>query len=222
MNENVQELTTQELKEELKKREQAKNADRKTYKKLVQEELPKSILLLQHSSDKLSEAKTEVFSNLITLLEMKIKAYGVKSNQQSHTFSLDNGDTITAGFRITDGWDDTVTEGLAKINQFLESLISEGDADEDKKKMVSTINRLLKKDAKGNLKANRVVELRNVAEEWNRELLTDGVDIISKAYKPVKSVHFLEATVVTPSGEKKHIPLSISSVPFSTEIEINF
>lgn len=218
----VKELTTAELKEELRKREESKSADRKAYKNLVQEELPKSILLLQHASTKLTEAKTEVFKNLMTLKEMKVKAYGVKSTQQSHTFSLDSGDTITGGFRVTDGWDDTVDEGLAKINQFLESLISEGDKDEDKKKMVSTINRLLKKDAKGNLKASRVVELRNVADEWNRELLTDGVDIISKAYKPVKSVHFLEATVVTKTGEKKHIPLSISSVPFTSDFEINF
>ena len=214
----IKALTTEQLQAELKKRNNAKSEDRKAYKKLVQQHLPNSVMLLEHASKKLSETKTEVFKNLLVLLDLKIKAYGIKSGQQSHTFSLDNGDTITAGYRILDAWDDTVNEGIAKVNEYLGSLAK----DEDSAKLVKTVNMLLKKDAKGNLKANRVVELRNMADEFDSLLFTDGVEIISKAFKPVKSVYFVEATVVTPSGEKQHVPLSISSVPFSSNITINF
>jgi len=218
MSEIVQELTDKQLQEELKRRKTAKTEDRKTYKKLVQQELPNSVMLLQHTSKKLGEAKTEVFKNLLVLLDLKTKAYGVKSGQQSHTFSLDNGDTITAGYRVLDAWDDTVNEGITKVNEYLGSLAKDADSG----KLVKTVNMLLKKDAKGNLKANRVVELRNMADEFDSPLFSDGVEIISKSFKPVKSVYFVEATVVTPSGEKQHVPLSISSVPFSSDIEINF
>jgi len=211
-------LSDSELKAELKKRKAAKSGERKAYKNLVQEELPNSIAILKHASQKLAEAKTEVFEQLITLVNLKTNVYGVKSGQQSHTFSLDNGDTITIGYRVTDNYDDTVGEGIAKVTQFLTSLAK----DNPTAKLVKTINQLLKKDTKGNLKPSRVVELYKLTEEFNDDLFTDGVEILMKAYKPVKSVYFIDATVIGKDGAKENVPLSISSVPFTKELEINF
>ena len=211
-------LSDSELKAELKKRKAAKSGERKAYKNLVQEELPNSIAILKHASQKLAEAKTEVFEQLITLVNLKTNVYGVKSGQQSHTFSLDNGDTITIGYRVTDNYDDTVGEGIAKVTQFLTSLAK----DNPTAKLVKTINQLLKKDTKGNLKPSRVVELYKLTEEFNDDLFTDGVEILMKAYKPVKSVYFIDATVIGKDGAKESVPLSISSVPFTKELEINF
>lgn len=211
-------LSDSELKKELKRRKESKIGERKAYKNLVQEELPNSIAILKHASQKLAEAKTTVFEELLTLVNMKSKVYGVKNGQQSHTLSLDNGDSITMGYRVTDNYDDTVGEGIAKVTEFLASLAK----DKPTAKLVKTINQLLKKDAKGNLKPSRVIELYKLTDEYNDDLFTDGVDILMKAYKPVKSVYFIDATVIGKSGAKENVPLSISSVPFTKELEVNF
>ena len=173
---------------------------------------------MQYASQKLSEAKTEVFQHLLTLVELKTKVYGVKSGQQSHTFSLDNGDSITIGYRVTDNYDDTVGEGIAKVTEFLTSLAK----DKPTGKLVKTINQLLKKDAKGNLKPSRVMELYKLTDEFNSDLFTDGVEILMKAYKPIKSVYFIDATVIGKDSAKQNLPLSISSVPFTKELEVKF
>ena len=55
------------------------------------------------------------------------------------------------------------------------------------------INQLLKKDAKGNLKPNRILDLRNMADKIGNEELSAGVDIVLQSYKPSRSVIFVEA-----------------------------
>jgi hypothetical protein len=219
---DLKNLTDAEIKQELIRRKKQKSGERKAYKALVQEELPNSLALLQHASRKLAEAKTEVFEHLLTLVEFKGKAYGVKSGQQSHTFSLDNGDSITMGYRVIDNYDDTVNEGIAKIKSFYETILKDESPNEKHQALIKTINILLKMDKKGNLKPSRVIELQNLASDLNYELLSDGVDIITKAYKPVKSVYFIDATIIGKDGAKENVPLSISSVPFTKELEINF
>lgn len=215
---DINQLSVSELKEEIRRREQAKKDERKAYKNLVQQELPKNIELLKHLSQKIAEVKTEIFSNMTTLVEMKTAIFGVKSDQQSHTFSIDNGDTLKIGYRVIDAWDDTVNEGIAKVNEYISSLAK----DEDTAKLVRLVNNLLKKDAKGNLRANRVVELRNLADELNSELFTDGVEIISQAYKPVRSAYFIDAYEIDSVGVKRGIPLSVSSVDFTKELNLKF
>ncbi|MGV4380741.1 DUF3164 family protein, partial [Ornithobacterium rhinotracheale] len=129
---------------------------------------------------------------------------------QSHTFSDDKGNTITYGFRIIDGWDDTVTAGIDKVREFIASLAK----DEATGKLVHAVNQLLKKDAKGNLKASRVLELTKLAEDFNNDNFTDAVNIIRQAYKPQRSAFFVEASQTDAQGKKINIPLSISAVDF--------
>ncbi|WP_157849260.1 hypothetical protein [Flavobacterium sp. Root420] len=45
----------------------------------------------------------------------------------------------------------------------------------------------MKKDAKGNLKGSRVLELQKLTKEFNIEEFTDGVEIIASSFKPVRS-----------------------------------
>ena len=154
--------------------------------------------------------KLDIFKGVTGLLELKDKAYGIKDEQRSHTFTTAAGDSITLGYRVNDGWDDTVGSGIAKVNQFIESLAK----DEDSAKLVKTINQLLKKDAKGNLKSNRVIELDKLTKDFDNSEFTDGVEIIKAAYKPVASCYFIEASTKNANGKDVSIPLSISSVDF--------
>ncbi|MBT0573752.1 DUF3164 family protein [Riemerella anatipestifer] len=207
---NLSNLTAEELQAELDRRNQEKSEDRRAYKELVNQELVQIIEPLRVAEKHLREVKLYVFESLKNLLDLKSKAYDVKSTQQSHTFSDDKGNTITYGFRIIDGWDDTVTAGIDKVREFISSLAK----DEATGKLVHAVNQLLKKDAKGNLKASRVLELTKLAEEFNDPNFTDAVNIIRQSYKPQRSAFFIDASYTDKQGKKVNIPLSISAVDF--------
>lgn len=208
-------FTEAELKKMLKEKQLEKNKDREAYKQLVAEQLPSIIGKLINCSEHISDVKTQVFKDVKSIIELKEQAYGVKEKQQSHTFSLENGESVTIGVRVTDGWDDTVNTGLEKVNNFLTSLAT----DDKSAKLVNTINRLLKKDAKGNLKANRVLELKKLSDSFDDVEFSDGVDIIQSAYSPKKSCYFIDANTINGTNDQVGIPLSISSVDFTEPLD---
>ena len=205
------------LKAALAKQEAKKDEDRLAYKELVEQTVPKAIFKLCAASEILSNAKTEAFQFFEDILKLKADVYGIKEKQQSHTFSSDKGE-ITIGYRITDGWDDTANTGIAKVEKFITSLANNPETEA----LVEGVFTLLKKDAKGNLKGSRVLELQKLTAKFNNEEFTDGVDIISKAYKPVRSVWFVEANLIDENKEKTPIPLSMSAVDFSKGYRFEF
>ena len=213
---DLSKLTANELKAELQRREQAQNENREAYKALVNEAIPQIIGKLQNYSEQMAEVKLHTFEALKILLDTKNEVYEVKGDQQSHTFTDTHGNTITYGFRVIDNWDDTVNAGIEKVNHFIASLAK----DDDSAKLVSVINRLLKKDAKGNLKASRVLELTRVAKEFNSPAFTDAVTIIAEAYRPQRSAFYIEANTLDEQGKKCNIPLSLSSVDFPPGTDI--
>lgn len=206
----------EQLKRELEQEQAKQKQDRESYKELVAETLPQAIEKLINVSAELSEAKKYIYQYFEELLKLKIQVYGVKDNQRSHTFSTPDAE-ITIGYRITDGWDDTVGSGIAKVTQFINSLAK----DENSAALVETVFNLLKKDAKGNLKGSRVLELQKLTQKFNDAEFTDGVGIISEAYKPVYSCWFIDASTIK-NGNKHNIPLSMSSVDFPAGYEFNF
>ena len=214
---DLSKLTAADLKAELQRRESQKDADRTAYKELVEQTVPKAIFKLCTASEIMSNAKTEAFQFFENVLELKAEVYGIKDKQMSHTFS-DGKSEITIGYRITDGWDDTVYAGVAKVEKFITSLAK----DKETAALVSMVFNLLKKDAKGNLKGSRVLELQKLTKEFNDEEFTDGVNIIAESYKPVRSVWFIDAALIGEDGKKTNIPLSMSSVEFSKGYQFNF
>jgi hypothetical protein len=214
---DLTQFTAAELKAALAKQESKKDEDRLAYKELVEQTVPKAIFKLCAASEILSNAKTEAFQFFEDILKLKADVYGIKEKQQSHTFSSDKGE-ITIGYRITDGWDDTANTGIAKVEKFITSLANNPETEA----LVEGVFTLLKKDAKGNLKGSRVLELQKLTAKFNNEEFTDGVDIISKAYKPVRSVWFVEANLIDENKEKTPIPLSMSAVDFSKGYKFEF
>ena len=206
-----------QLKAALQAQETKKEADRTAYKELVEQTVPKAIFKLAVASETLSNAKTEAFQYFENILKLKAEVFGVKEKQQSHTFSFEGGE-VQIGYRITDGWDDTVNAGIAKVEKYISSLAK----DTETAALVDMVFNLLKKDAKGNLKGSRVLELQKLTTKFNDEEFTDGVDIISKSYKPVRSVWFVEAALIDENKNKTPIPLSMSSVDFSKGYKFEF
>lgn len=213
---DLSQWSEQELQAELQKRQQAQNQARRAYKDLVNSSLTENIIRLKELSDQISQSKLFVFQSLKTLLDIKNEVYSAKGDQQSHTFSDEKGNTITYGFRTIDNWDDTLNVGIEKVRDFIGSLAK----DENSAKLVNVINRLLRKDAKGNLKASRVLELTKIAQEFQSEEFADAVQIIAQAYKPQQSAFFIDANYTDAQGKKVNIPLNISSVDFPSGTNI--
>src|SRR5690554_5101004 len=90
-----------------KKRQQETRA---SYKELTKETVPGLFAILVKQSEQLAITKQRVFEAARDLIEMKLEAYDVKEGQQSHTFSNENGtQSVTIGYRVVDGWDDTLS-----------------------------------------------------------------------------------------------------------------
>ncbi|WP_264547993.1 DUF3164 family protein [Flavobacterium sp. N2820] len=213
---DVSQLTEQELLDALAKKKNHKNEQREAYKALVAETVPKAIFRLCHASEILSVAKKETFEFFENILSLKNEVYELKEKQRSHTFSTDTSQ-ITIGYRVNDGWDDTAHAGVEKVKNFITSLAK----DTDTAALVEMVFDLLKKDANGNLKSNRVLELQKLTQKFNNPEFSDGVEIISKAFKPVRSSWYIEACLIE-EGKKTPIPLNISSVDFAEGYKFDF
>lgn len=194
----------EEIKKEEREKEKRKAEARETYKNLVAETVERNFKKLEGVSEMLSQVKKAVYEDFKTALEMKAELFGVKENQQTHTFTTVEGLTITIGHRVTDNFDDTVHAGIEKVKGYI-SKVTAGE----KAELEELINLLLKKDKNGNLKASRVLELERIAEKINDEELKDGVQIIKEAYKPTKTSTFIEAYYKDEQGKKVYLPLSI-------------
>lgn len=193
-------------------------AERANYKDIVNKTVHDQIIELMQISNMLSLAKANVYGSFTAIIELKTELYGVNSGQQSHTFSDEEGNSITIGWRVIDRFDDTLDMGIACVRDYISGL----SVDEKTAKLVDMLNNLLKKDAKGNLKPNRILDLQNMADEINNPVLYKGVEIIRSSYKPMRSVVFIEADRIDTSGKKEGIPLSITSVDFPQGFEPNF
>lgn len=206
----------------LAEQENAKKKQRETreaYKELTKETVPGLFSILEKQSEQLAVTKHRVFEAARDLIEMKLEAFGAKEGQQSHTFSNDDGSqSVTIGFRVVDGWDDTLPAGMEKVKKFIEGRAK----DQYTQELVDGINLLLKKDKNGNLKSSRILELQQWAQKIGNTLLLDGVQIIMDAYKPVKTCYFIEAKYTDGTGKTQNLPLSISAVDFPEGTEINF
>lgn len=194
----------EEIKKEEREKEKRKAEARETYKNLVAETVERNFKKLEGVSEMLSQVKKAVYEDFKTALEMKAELFGIKENQQTHTFTTAEGLTITIGHRVTDNFDDTVHAGIEKVKGYI-SKVTAGE----KAELEELINLLLKKDKNGNLKASRVLELERIAEKINDEELKDGVQIIKEAYKPTKTSTFIEAYYKDEHGKKVYLPLSI-------------
>lgn len=213
----INQFTAQELKDALAKIESKKDQDRESYKALVAETVPKAMFKLCKASEIISDAKTETFKFFEDILDLKNQVYGLKEKQMSHTFSTER-EEIQIGYRINDGWDDTVTAGIEKVNNYISSLATNAET----AALVNVVFNLLKKDAKGNLKGSRVLELQKLTKDFNNEDFTDGVAIIAASYKPVRSSWFIEANLIDEEGNKTNVPLSMSSVDFLSGYKFDF
>ncbi len=193
--------------QEEKERKALQEANRETYKELVDEAVREVFPKLKEVSANLSLMKGAVYGRFTDALKLKEEVYNVKEGQRSNTFSSSDGMyRIVLGNHQTDDYDDTVNEGIAKVKQVIENMAH----DKDSKLLVSSVLKLLSKDAKGTLKASRVVQLRQLAIESGNADILEGVEIIEKAYRPQVSKTFVRAEWKDENGKWVSVPLGMT------------
>lgn len=209
------EMTADELdeynkfKEEKAKKEAEKQAaeQRKAYRQMVDDEIEASMPVLQALSSDIKDKKNNILDNFKAILEMKNELMMTKDGQFSHTFTNSKGTKrITLGVYTLDNYTDTVENGIAMVREYIESL-----ATDDKTRMlVDSVLRLLSRDAKGTLKASRVMQLRKIANESGNARFLEGVKIIEESYNPTPSRQFIRAEIKDENGAWKSVPLGMT------------
>lgn len=189
--------------------EEKAKADREMYKQMVDEEIENSIPVLLGISEEIKKSKQKVLDNFKAILAMKSDLFKTKmrNDQRSHSFTNSAGDKrITLGVYVTDGYRDTVEDGIAIVKEYIASLAN----DEKTQALVNMVFRLLSRDAKGTLKASRIVQLRKVAEDTGDARFMEGVRIIEESYQPEVSKQFIRAEMKDRNGMWRPIPLGMT------------
>lgn len=189
--------------------EEKAKADREMYKQMVDEEIENSIPVLLGISEEIKKSKQKVLDNFKAILAMKSDLFRTKmrNDQRSHSFTNSAGDKrITLGVYVTDGYRDTVEDGIAIVKEYIASLAN----DEKTQALVNMVFRLLSRDAKGTLKASRIVQLRKVAEDTGDARFMEGVRIIEESYQPEVSKQFIRAEMKDRNGMWRPIPLGMT------------
>ena len=190
--EERQEFEAYKLAKEKKAAEAKRKSDREAYTALVDETIAAVMPELTNISEAIAQKKTAAAEAFRGALEMKAELFGVKDDQQSHTFTNSEGTMrITIGHYMLDNYRDTVNEGIAMVKTYIESQA---------------------RDEAGNLKASRVLQLQKMAEETGDERFIEGVRIIQESYQPTPSKDYIRAAVRDESGAWVAIPLSMTDV----------
>ena len=207
--EERQEFEAYKLAKEKKAAEAKRKSDREAYTALVGETIAAVMPELTNISEAIAQKKTAAAEAFRGALEMKAELFGVKDDQQSHTFTNSEGTMrITIGHYMLDNYRDTVNEGIAMVKTYIESQAR----DDASRALVKAILRLLSRDEAGNLKASRVLQLQKMAEETGDERFIEGVRIIQESYQPTPSKDYIRAAVRDESGAWVPIPLSMTDV----------
>ena len=159
------------------------NALRENYQKMVESFVSRTIKKLTPLSESIRQKKAEVLDEAAALQNLKSQLLEIdgKAMPKSHTFtSADGTKRVTIGVYETDGYDDTVEEGVAIVKEYIESLAN----DEKSAQLVKMVLSLLQRSANGALKASRVLRLHKLADESGDARFLEGVRIIEAAYRP--------------------------------------
>lgn len=198
--------------EEQRKAAEAKAKEmRENYLTMVDEEIAQLMPELISVSKNIAAAKRKAYDEFRAIIELKEELFRLKKGKeldvQSHTFTNQAGTMrITLGAYQVDNYRDTAEAGIAIVKEYISSLAK----DEESKALVDMVLKLLAKDAKGTLKASRIIQLRKLADKSGNERFIEGVRVIEEAYEPIPSKTYIKAEVKGENGEWKNIPLGMT------------
>lgn len=190
--------------------ERARNL-RANYTEMVDQEIQSLMPKLMQVSARIADLKKEAYENFKAIIEIKEEIFRLRKNEdldvKSHTFTTSKGDMrITLGAYQIDNYLDTCDEGIAIVKEYISSLAKDAES----QSLVAMVLKLLAKDAKGTLKASRIIQLRRLADESGNERFIEGVKIIEESYAPIPSKTYIKAEVKAENGQWKNVPLGMT------------
>lgn len=190
--------------------ERARNL-RANYTEMVDQEIQSLMPKLMQVSARIADLKKEAYENFKAIIEIKEEIFRLRKNEdldvKSHAFTTSKGDMrITLGAYQIDNYLDTCDEGIAIVKEYISSLAKDAES----QSLVAMVLKLLAKDAKGTLKASRIIQLRRLADESGNERFIEGVKIIEESYAPIPSKTYIKAEVKAENGQWKNVPLGMT------------
>lgn len=210
--EERKEYETFKASQEKKKAEERRKQERQRYTQMVDDELSSAIPELQSLSADIKSVKAKVFENFKTIIDLKGEMFKDQKGQEmgfsSHTFTSSDGKMrLKLGQYLNDNYLDTAEDGVKMIHEYITGLAT----DEKTKSLVGMVLKLLAKDSKGTLKAQRILQLRKIAEDTGDDKFIEGVRIIEEAYRPIPTRTFIQAsTKDDKTGAWTPIPLGMT------------
>jgi hypothetical protein len=204
------ELTQEQIDAQARKAARDKrDADYKTYKNLVDFQVEALFPHIEMVSQQITAVKKNCYKSFDAAVQLKRDLYGSRVDEnESHRFTNEKNDkAITIGNNYRDEWDDTVTAGIDLAKQRVEELA----VDDNSRALVKVVLQLLSKNAKGELKASKILQLRKIAIELDDQKMMDAVDIIERAHRPSVSATYIIAEKKNAQGKWVKVPLSATS-----------
>jgi len=211
---DVSELSSEEKKkllEQLEKDEKVTQEQRKkniqSYNDLKHETVLKVFAKLEKISQDMTETKTNLLDEFKALLDSKNELFDVNETQLSHNWTTKEGDiTIITGFNTVDRWDESVSAGVTKVQEWMDKQSGENNM------ILGFLRDLLKPNKEGVLNARRVLDMQNRAEEHGDQELIDAVALIRLAHRPYKTGTYIKAKYKDEDGNTHWLGLSMSTV----------
>lgn len=200
-----------EAAEARKEAEEKARRMREEYTKMVDREIDGIMPELVDVSKAIASAKKKAYDNFKAIIDLKEEMFRLRKGEEldvrSHTFTNSRGDKrITLGAYTIDNYLDTAEEGIAIVKEYISSLAKDAES----QALVAMVLKLLAKDAKGTLKASRIIQLRRLADESGSARFVEGVKIIEESYSSVPSKTFVKAEVKGENGEWVNVPLGMT------------
>jgi hypothetical protein len=194
------ELHRQLLSEQKETSEKIKET-KATYKELAEEFVNRNIDSLVHHKDITGFLIDKTIEDFKPIKVLKSEVYGIKS-QDSHTSTLKDGSaSITVGQNVIIKFDGTESAGVEKIKEYMKSL--SGD-NENAIKLGKIIDKKLKVNQKtGFLNPSAIIDLASLQEEFNSELFSEGLKIITEAQVRTVTTKYVSGYKIEPINEDR-------------------
>lgn len=180
-----------------------------TYKALVDDAIRETVPEACAISETLATKKRAIIDRFRAVIRLKEELFrgskALRDGRYTDTFTNAAGTArVTVGYNTLDNYDDTYTSGVEMVNQYIESLATDAKSVQ----LANMVTTLLRERSKaGQLKAQNVLRLEQMAGESGNETFIEGMRIIREAYRPIQSKQFVKV-------EQKD-PLSNEWVPVS-------
>lgn len=181
------------------------------YKKLVDEAISQTVPEAHCIQEMLTRTKDGIMDRFRTVIDMKEELFvgskQLKDGRYSDTFTNSESTMrVTVGYNTLDAYDDTYTAGVEMVNTYIESLAT----DDKSKQLADMVTTLLRERSKaGQLKAQNVLRLEQMAAESKDETFIEGMRIIREAYRPQKSKQFVKVEVKNPETNE-WVPITMN------------